>query len=295
MGTVRRMVTSAVLSVGLLFVFAPFVLAAAVPPKVQTSPASGPAGSGFTITWSAFGLCASAGTVQFTWAGTDLVKGTGAAGSVGATVPSGATVGSYVVGGVCVSANGASQSASATFRVTPTVITTTPPPPPPPTTVRTIPPPPPPTTRKPVITPPKTTTTAPPSPTTTTPPPPTTAPPTATTTTPPTGGLLLDHGTIRPGDPLVATGTGCTPGRAVSLTSDGAKVGSAVADADGRFTASVVFTRIDPGSRMITADCGVVLTGEVTQVLTSSVGDNSGTLIVLVFFVLAGVVLVRFV
>lgn len=288
MGTVRRMVTSAALSVGLLFVFAPFVMAAAVPPKVAVAPASGPAGSGFTITWSAFGLCASTGTVKFTWAGANLVQGKGSAGSVGAKVPAGAKVGSYTVTGVCTSPTGVGQTASATFRVTPTITTTLPPPPPPPTTVRTVPPPPPPTTtKKPIVTPPPTTTT-----TTTTPPATTT---TTTTTAPPTGGLVLDHGTIRPGDPLVATGTGCTPGRSVALTSDGAQVGRAVADADGRFTAPVVFTKIDPGSHLITADCGVVLTGEVTQILTSSVGDNSGTLIVLVFFVLAGVVLVRFV
>jgi hypothetical protein len=47
---------------------------------------------------------------------------------------------------------------------------------------------------------------------------------------------------------------------------------------------------------VITADCGIMLTGEVPQVVTSSVGGNTGgALIILVFFVLAGVGLVRFV
>lgn len=81
----------------------------------------------------------------------------------------------------------------------------------------------------------------------------------------------------------------------MTLRSGGDRVGSAVADGSGAFTAPVVFTTIAPGPHVITADCGVTLTGQVTQVVTSSVGgDNGGALIVLVFFVLAGIALIRF-
>ena len=82
----------------------------------------------------------------------------------------------------------------------------------------------------------------------------------------------------------------------MTLTSSGDRVGSAVANASGAFTARVVFATITPGTRVITANCGIVLTGQVTQVVTSSVGGNTGgALIILVFFVLVGVALIRFV
>lgn len=82
----------------------------------------------------------------------------------------------------------------------------------------------------------------------------------------------------------------------MTLTSGGDRVGGAVANGSGDFTAPVVFTTISPGTHVITADCGVTLTGQVTQIVTSSVGGESGggALIVLVFFVLAGIALIRF-
>jgi hypothetical protein len=43
----------------------------------------------------------------------------------------------------------------------------------------------------------------------------------------------------------------------------------------------------------VTAACGIVLTGAVDRVVTSSTGGHSGTLVVLVFFVLAGITLIR--
>jgi hypothetical protein len=70
-------------------------------------------------------------------------------------------------------------------------------------------------------------------------------------------------------------------------------VGSAVADRSGAFTAPIIFTTIAAGPHVITADCGIMLTGQVTQIVTSSVeGGDSGALIVLVFFVLAGIALI---
>jgi hypothetical protein len=99
---------------------------------------------------------------------------------------------------------------------------------------------------------------------------------------------------VQPGDRLSATGKGCVPGKAVTLTSDGDRVGSAYADGTGAFTASVEFTRIEAGRHTVVADCGVRLTGAVEQVVTSSSGGHSGTLVVLVFFVLAGITVLRF-
>ncbi|GAA3439839.1 hypothetical protein [Kutzneria kofuensis] len=108
------------------------------------------------------------------------------------------------------------------------------------------------------------------------------------------GGLKLDHSSIQPGDTLSASGTGCEPGHDVTLTADGERVGEAKADGGGSFTAPVQFTKIEPGRHTIMASCGVELTGVVDQALTSSSGDYSSTLIVLVFFVLGGIVFVRF-
>ncbi|WP_409490842.1 hypothetical protein [Amycolatopsis sp. cmx-11-12] len=99
---------------------------------------------------------------------------------------------------------------------------------------------------------------------------------------------------MQPGDELSATGKGCVPGAPVTLTSDGDRVGHAYADGTGAFTAAVEFTRIEAGKHIVVADCGVRLTGAVEQVVTSSSGGHSSTLVVLVFFVLAGITVLRF-
>ena len=286
MNTVRRLVTTAILSVGVLFLFAPLVTAAVAPPALSVSPASGPAGTGFTISWSNFTVCRVI-SLTYGWSGGAPASGSpGTTGSTSSTVPTGTAAGSYTITATCANSD-ITQTAHATFRVT-AVVTTTPAPPtttvpPPPTTTVRIPP----TTRGSTTTTPPTTTPA------TTTPAPTTTPPVVPAT--PGGQLNLDHGTVQPGQALSASGVGCRPGQTVTLTSDGEHVGSATADGSGAFTAPVVFTTITPGTHVITADCGVTLTGQVTQIVTSSAGgDNGGALIVLVFFVLAGIVLARF-
>jgi len=105
---------------------------------------------------------------------------------------------------------------------------------------------------------------------------------------------VLDRPSIQPGDKLSATGKGCEPGHAVTLTSDGGEVGTGMADSTGAFTAPVEFTRIEAGRHTVVADCGIRLTGAVDQVVTSSSGGHTGTLVVLVFFVLAGITVLRF-
>ncbi|WP_290056648.1 hypothetical protein [Amycolatopsis solani] len=105
---------------------------------------------------------------------------------------------------------------------------------------------------------------------------------------------MLDRPSIQPGESLAASGRGCQPGRLVTLTSDGSEVGSALTDSSGAFTAPVEFTRIEAGRHTVVAECGVRLTGAVDQVVTRSSGGQTGTLVILVFFVLAGSTVIRF-
>lgn len=251
-------------------------------PSVGLKPSTGPAGSAFTITWAGFYKCR---IINFTWANTTLTSKTAPAdsGSVGVNVPTTAKPGSYTVTATCTSQP---ETASGTFRV-PAIPTSSAPPPP--VTSK-----PPVTTAPPKTAPSVTPTSAPPSSSTTpsSEPPPTTEP-TPTSTTPPDGVLVLDHPSIQPGDTLSASGNGCEPGHAVTLTSNGDKVGATMADATGHFTSPVEFTRIEAGTHTVTADCGIKLTGAVEQVVTSSSGGHTGTLVLLVFFVLAGAAAIR--
>jgi hypothetical protein len=105
---------------------------------------------------------------------------------------------------------------------------------------------------------------------------------------------VLDRPSVQPGDELSASGQGCEPGRVVTLTADGTEVGSAYTDSTGAFTAPVQFTRIEAGPHTVVAECGVRLTGTVDQIVTRSSGGQTSTLVILVFFVLAGIAVIRF-
>lgn len=261
---------------------------------VGLSPSTGPTGSSFTITWN-FYPCK--GPVTFTWDGAFLASAEASPqvpiGTVTVKVPSSAKPSTYPVNGNCTNARtGGALAGGSRFTVTGTVTTT-------PVTPTTTPPGTKPTIPVTVPTRPGVTTT----PTTTTPPTTTTTPPSTTDTPPPTSttstepgpnDLVLDRPSVQPGDKLSATGKGCDPWHAVTLTSDGDEVGTAMADSTGKFTAPVEFTRIEAGRHTVVADCGIRLTGAVDQVVTSSSGGHTGTLVVLVFFVLAGITVLRF-
>lgn len=293
---VVRLVFGAVAGTLLLLVSAGPV-GAQVPPTVGLKPSSGPAGSSFTISWNGFPTCR---IINFSWAGTALGSKVAPAtsGQFPTAVPAGAKPGSYTVTATCSSQP---ETASGTFVVTGA---TSPTPTPPPPTTTTPPPPvttPPtrpgtPTAGKPTITPTPPTPTTSTTPTTTTPATPTSTPgtPTTSSTAPKPGDLVLDRPSIKPGEPLSASGTGCLPSRMVTLMSDGTEVGSAFADSSGAFTAPVEFTRIEAGRHTVVAECGVRLTGAVDQVVTRSSGGQTGTLVILVFFVLAGITVIRF-
>ncbi|SES05703.1 hypothetical protein [Actinokineospora terrae] len=313
MRSVGRLASITVAAAALLVALAPLSSAAVPPPAVSLSisPTSGPAGSTFTISWSlgVMGLCR---TLTFATSLTTIptvVTNGNISGSFSVVVPRSAKPTTYSITGTC---NGDGEQGITRFTVTvPTTTTTTPP-----TTKPTT------TTVPPVTTtiPPVTTTTSRPTVTTTTTGPTTTTttpgvtttdttsttsdtttttePPTTTTTPivdekPVDGGLKLDRKSVRPGDPLSAKGAGCTPSQTVILTSGGEQVGTAVSDSGGVFTARVEFPKIVPGRHIVTAHCGIQLTGAVDQVVTSGKGGTSGTLVVLVFFVLAGAALIR--
>lgn len=263
---------------------------AQVPPSVGLKPSTGPAGSSFTISWNGFPTCR---IINFFWEGSSLGSKVAPAtsGQFPAAVPGSATPGAHTVTATCTSQK---QTASGTFVVTGVTTTTPPPPttttPAPPVTTRP--------TRPGTTTTPPSTTTTPPT-TTTTPPSSSTTPatpgvPTTTSTEPKPGELVLDRPSVQPGDELSASGKGCQPSRMVTLTSDGVEVGSAYTDASGAFTAPVEFTRIEAGRHTVVAECGVRLTGAVDQVVTRSSGSQTGTLVILVFFVLAGITAIRF-
>ncbi|MGW5050579.1 hypothetical protein [Actinokineospora sp. NPDC004072] len=258
----------------------------------QAVPASGPAGADFRVEWTVANPGRVCSTIVVAWAyGEYQQQRTALSGAITVAVPRTAEQGTHPIDVHCYNAKAGTR-----FTIRGVVPTTTNPP------VTT-------TTRPPVTTttrPPVTTTT--PPPTTTTTPPTTTLTTTTTTTAPPTtsdtpvvttteqesADLSLDRPAIQPGEALTATGQGCAPGAAVLLTSGGEVVGATTADARGEFTAAVEFTRVEPGRHQITADCGIVLTGAVDQLVTSSTGGGSTALVVLVFFVLAGAAMIRF-
>ncbi|MCP2300937.1 hypothetical protein [Actinokineospora globicatena] len=315
MRSVGRLAGISVAAAGLLVALAPLSPASAQSVlSLGISPTSGPAGSSFTITWTLASprYCSSI-TFSSSLTALPTIKTDGkSTGTLGVTAPATAKPGTYPINAVC----GGDYTAITRFTVTtsptttttrptttkPTTTTTAPP-----TTTTT-----PPTTATTTTRPTVTTTTTGPTTTTITPgttttdtttttsDTTTTEPPTTTTSTTPIvdekpvdGGLKLDRKSVRPGEDLSAKGTGCGPNQTVILTSGGEKVGTAVSDTSGEFSARVEFPKIVPGRHIVTAHCKIELTGAVDQVVTSGKGGTSGTLVVLVFFVLAGAALIR--
>lgn len=246
--------------------------------SIAVSPSSGPPGSGFQITFSDFGTSSACPTIQFYW--NDQQIGSVPAqsrGSLSATVPATAKTGPHVVSG----RNACTRGDTAVFIVVPgRAVSSTTQPGPSPTTTKS------PTTTRPRSS--KATTTE----TTTTETTSVEATSGRTLLANPGGKLIFDKSSVQAGEPLSATGTGCTPQADVTLTANGERVGAATADATGAFTTPVEFTRIQPGRQVVTANCGIVLTGSVDLNLTTSSSGNTGTLVVLAVFLLAAATLV---
>lgn len=106
----------------------------------------------------------------------------------------------------------------------------------------------------------------------------------------PTGSaaLILSPTAVAPGGAVTASGRGCEPGAAVELTIGGTPVGTAVAAADGSFTAELALSAIEVGRHDVQAWCGRPLTAQLDVVLVSSVDSGAATVAILLFFLLLG-------
>ncbi|MDQ3402695.1 MAG: hypothetical protein M3548_04785 [Actinomycetota bacterium] len=304
----RRIMIIIVAGVAMLLALAPPVFATGgqLPPTIVVNPNVGPVGSNFTARWSNFPT-QGCQYMEFRWDQRVIaVFGPYSAGTLSTNVPSGSSPGTHYIHATCV---GRQDSARAPFKVTdgsPSPTASTKPP------TRTTNPPAPTTTKPPNATPsseddkPTTTTstttstTTPPSSTSSSGPPSTSEIPSSVVPSEvdepivSDGALELDRRSIRPGESLSAKGKGCEANRAVLISSGGSKVGATMADAKGEFVAKIDFVKIEPGRHIVVAECGIVLTGKVDQIVTSSTGGGSSAVIVLVVFVLAGAALIRF-
>jgi hypothetical protein len=97
---------------------------------------------------------------------------------------------------------------------------------------------------------------------------------------------------VAPGDALTASGQGCPPGAVVRLSAGGDPAGTGTAGSDGAFSAPVRLSHVSPGRVVISADCGVVLTSGVNQVVTTS-SPLAQTRVLLIFVVLIGFLVLR--
>jgi hypothetical protein len=77
------------------------------------------------------------------------------------------------------------------------------------------------------------------------------------------------------------------------LRADGEEIGHATADSGGRFTAPVRFSTFIAGPREITASCGAMLTTTLQMTLAATSDGVSGEYVVLMFFLVAAFLVVR--
>jgi hypothetical protein len=140
---------------------------------------------------------------------------------------------------------------------------------------------------------PATTTTSTTNPTTTTAPPTTLPPTTLPSTTPTTvAGLQLDRISTTPGGTARALGRGCTPNSPVTLSVNSVQVGSAVANADGSFTADLRLN-VPVGKYTVVAVCGKTLSATIDVVLSSQANPPTSTTAILLIILLLILALTR--
>ncbi|MFC8043195.1 hypothetical protein [Nocardia sp. NPDC057353] len=106
----------------------------------------------------------------------------------------------------------------------------------------------------------------------------------------PTGSAALELTpvAIAPGGEVTASGRGCDPGAPVELSIGRTPVGTAVAAADGSFTARLTLSAIEVGRHDVRTWCGRTLTAALDVVLVSSVDGGASTIAILLFFLLLG-------
>ncbi len=101
-------------------------------------------------------------------------------------------------------------------------------------------------------------------------------------------GLQLTPVAVAPGGTVTAAGMGCAPQAPVELTIGDTRVGGTVADPDGVFRTPLTLAAVAVGRHDVTAKCGPTLAASLDVVLAGSVGTDSATLTVILFFLLLG-------
>ncbi|ASF09308.1 hypothetical protein NBRGN_041_00020 [Nocardia brasiliensis NBRC 14402] len=93
---------------------------------------------------------------------------------------------------------------------------------------------------------------------------------------------------IGPGAGVRASGQGCDPQAPVQVAIGDVAVGKTVAGPDGAFEVPLTTGAVEVGRHEVTAKCGRTLTAPLDVVLVSSIGSGTGTLTVILFFLLFG-------
>lgn len=90
----------------------------------------------------------------------------------------------------------------------------------------------------------------------------------------PDESFVVDDTTVRPGDVVGVSGTGCPPGSTVTFTIDGEVVGTATADDDGAFDGDVTIPDLAPGTYQLVATCGDLVQSVTIEVLGAGAADG---------------------
>lgn len=123
------------------------------------------------------------------------------------------------------------------------------------------------------------------------PPPAPPAPATPRVLTPRT--LTVDRSSTPPGARVSTAGGGCDPGAGVSLEIGARPVATGVADPVGAFSITADVPSLPVGRHDVVARCGPVLATTLDVVLVSQIDPGTTTLVVLVFFVLLSLAVIR--
>jgi hypothetical protein len=105
--------------------------------------------------------------------------------------------------------------------------------------------------------------------------------------------LTLRDRTVGVGVIDVATGDGCAPGAAVTLTVRSHPVATATADAAGHFEATFTVPDLVVGEYAVQASCGHVVDAAFDVVQTTQSDPGTTTMLVLIIFILLGFALLR--
>jgi hypothetical protein len=92
---------------------------------------------------------------------------------------------------------------------------------------------------------------------------------------------------------LTVDGAGCIPESPVVFTVDDRRVGQATADQSGGFAAPIVVPNVAVGEYTVSASCGPTIAADLNVTLLSDASPNGLEFVVLLFFVLAGLVLLQ--